>query len=222
MAASLTVGDPVLCRVWIDTGAGGGQASVNAMHYIVASVGALAATDLDVATTLDALIQAPYKALLSALATYRGVQAQLLNPVAPYKASRVAQVANSNAGVGSVAGAIAPPQTCGLISYQTPSPGQAFRGRTYVAFPGQASDNGFGIPNATYTADLFTLGGLVTSGLGVSVSGRTAVLVRVILHRAPKVGPTPAPSPVTNYSVTARWATQRRRGDFGRQNRSPI
>lgn len=222
MAVPLTVGDVVLARIWCDTGAGGGQASCNVLHYIVAAIGAIPANDLDVATTLDTLVHTDFKACLCSEAAYRGVQAQILNPLPPNAAKYLAQFTIANTGPGTSGVAIMPPQVCGLISIQTANAGQAYRGRTYLPWPSTTDDTGTGTPNTPYLANAVAVSNVISSGLAVSASGRTATLVRIILHRKGKNGTTPGPSPVTNASVAAKWATQRRRGDYGRQNRSPI
>jgi hypothetical protein len=222
MPNSLSVGDLVKCRIWCSSLEGGGQASVNTIDYIVAAVGASAGTDADVATTLNNLIAVDYKSLLCNLTTYRGVQAQILNPTAPFRAKFMAAFDNSLAGVGNAGAAPLPPQTCGLLSFQTAFPGPAFRGRFYIAFPAVDSDSGGGTPNNTYITNANSLGATVGSGLGIITGGRTATLVRALIHGMNKAGVTPLPSPVLETTTSANWATQRRRGDFGRQNRSPI
>ncbi len=222
MSNSLTVGAIVRCRIWVQTAAGGGQASVNTLHYTVASIGGVAATDSDVAVTLDSVVHVDYKALLSSTAVYRGVQAQILNSIPPFLAFFAEQFTIANFGVGSVAGPILPPQTSGLISFSTARAGVAFRGRSYVSFPGQADDSGGGSPSASYTARLANLASDFGGGLAIAIAGRSATLVRVLLHRKNKAGITPPPDPVISFVGSRLWATQRRRGYFGRLNRSPI
>lgn len=217
----LTVGQLCKARIWTRLPAAQ-QAAVNTLWYIVAAAGSPPATDLDLAQQLDGNIQALYKAMMTNAAEYRGVQVQICDPTPPNHALFVEANTNANAGAGGIAGAILPHQTCGLISFQTLNPGQAGRGRFYTAFPAAASDSGGGSPNATYITDLTTLAGLVDSGQIISVSGRTATLVRIIRHGKNKAGTFPAPSPIATSSVSDAWATQRRRGSFGRTNKSPI
>ncbi len=222
MTAPLAVGQVVKCRIWCDTAVGGGQASVNTLGYIVSAIGGSPATDTDVAATLDALIATPYRALLSASANYKGVQAQICQPTFPYTAIFIAGQSIAGAGVGGVAGNPMPAQVCGLLSFATGKAGVRNRGRFYVAFPGVADDSGGGTVSAGYTTRLQALGAQVSVGLAPSAGGRTATLVRVILHSTPKTGPIAPPDAVVSGSDHAAWATQRRRGSFGRQNRSPI
>ncbi len=222
MAQVLTAGQVVKCRIWCDTGAGGGQASCNTLAYTVSPTPAPTATDADVAVTLDALVAVTYKALLSATATYKGVQAQICNPAFPYAAIYLSASSIAGAGAGGVAGNIMPGQICGLIGFSTGRAGVRNRGRFYVAFPGVADDGGGGSPTAGYITRLGALAPNVNSGMAVAVGGRTATLIRVILHGTPKVGPIGAPDAVIGSPIGQGWATQRRRGSYGRQNRSPI
>ncbi len=222
MTTPLVVGQVVKCRIWCDTVAGGGQASVNTLGYIVSAVGGSPATDTDVAATLDALIATPLKALLTSLATYKGVQAQICNPTFPYKAIYIPGVSIAGAGVGGVAGNPMPTQICGLLSFASGKAGPQNRGRMYVPFPGVADDNGGGSAIASYVTRLDALGLQVAVGLAPSAGGRTATLARVLLHGTPKEGPISPPDAVTGGSSHSSWATQRRRGAYGRQNRSPI
>jgi hypothetical protein len=222
MAVPLAVGYPVRCRVWTTTTGAGGQAAVNTEHYLVASVGATPATDLDVATTLDSIVENEYKVLMTGIAEYRGVQAQILNTIPPYLAFYAEQFTIANAGAGTAGTVALPGQVCGIGSYQTLQAGRAFRGRVYIPFPDVADDNGGGSPTNSYITRLNLLVSSLSVGLSVAVAGRTATLVRVLLHRKNKAGTTPTPTPILSFETTQGWATQRRRGSFGRQNRSPI
>lgn len=225
MAAPLTVGNFVQLRVWVRTVMGGGQASVNNLWYVVAAVGSPGATDLDAAVSLDALVFAQYQGMMTALAEYRGVQAQIFDGVtAPYRALYTPDFFNGNAGFGTGGTTPLAPQTCGLISFQTAKPRQANRGRFYMPFPDASADSGGGSAGAVYLGELTALAGFVGVGLAVSRGGRTATLARVIKHGPDKFNtyPTPVYDAITGATSSDRWATQRRRGDFGRLNRSPI
>jgi len=221
MATTLTVGDYIRVRVWTRVLAES-QAAVNSLWYIVAAVGGTPATDLDVATQLDTSIAPGYKPLLSADAEYRGVQAQITQVVPPYRAKNAVQESNSHAGVGTGGTSLLPSQTCGLGRFATDLAGRQARGRMYYAFPSQASDTGLGVPNTTYIAALASLTGFFAAGVAISVTGRTATLLRVLIHQPNKAGVTLPPSPVQSSSVSSLWATQRKRGNFGRHNDSPI
>lgn len=221
MSNILAVGDYLRVRIWTRLGAAG-QAAVNTVNYYVSAVGGSPATDFDAATYIDAIIASLYKAVLSSAAEYRGVQAQILNGSSPYHAKYSEADVNASAGAGLVTGNLLPHQTAGLISWQTPLAGQANRGRFYVAFPGVGSDTGGGSPTSTYDTDITALAGALRNQLTVTASGRSATIYRVIMHGKNKAGSIPTPTPITSASVSSLWATQRRRGSFGRLNTSPI
>jgi hypothetical protein len=217
MTTALVVGAQVQVRIWC---ADVEQASVNTLEYIVAAVSSPAATDQDVADNLSVAFNGLYKAVLSDTAFYRGVQVRI--GASPGLLFTAPVFNNSSAGPGTAGAVGLPRQTCGLVSYQTLFSGQANRGRSYIPFPAQADDATFGVPGATYLTNLGLLAGDMGVGLSISVGARTATLVRVLIHRKNKAGATPPPSPITSFSISLRWATQRRRGSFGRANASPI
>jgi hypothetical protein len=223
MSHALAAGGLLKMRVWT-TFPTEVQSAVNTNWYVVSSVGALPATDQDAATALDALVAAEYKAILTSLATYNGVQAQICSPIGPYTALFVAADVISSAGPGTVVGPPMPTQISGLASYETSQAGVANRGRMYAAFPGQSADSGGGTVSGAYDTALGALAANMSAGISISTAGRTAILVRVLNHGRNKAGlfPTPAQSPITGFKVSPFWATQRRRGEFGRTNRSPI
>ena len=221
MVQALALGDFVRVRTYclFDLQA---QLSVNNLDYIVGAVGGTPATDQDVADQVDAAVAGPYKDLMTAAATYKGVQVSTLLVTPPYLTRTNPVSATTNAGVGVAAGAPLPGQVSGLISLRTARGGRAGRGRSYIGFPGIVHDTGAGNPTAGYVAFLVALADQITVGLSISAGGRTATLVRVVLHTKNKFEVVPPPDGVTSFVARAKWATQRRRGDFGRLNVSPI
>jgi hypothetical protein len=215
----LYVGSLVLVRVWCRQFA---QASVNNLWYTVAAVGASPATDLDVATARDADFASPYKSLLANSAEYRGVQAQIYLATPPNRAAFSAAFINTSAGPGLAGATPLPSQTCGLIQFQTGEAGQANRGRLFIPFPAVLDNSSGGTPVAGYVTRLTTLVALMDSGISIVAGARTATLVRVLRHGKNKAGVQPTPTPVTSGTASDLWATQRKRGDFGRTNVSPI
>jgi len=155
---------------------------------------------------------------------YRGVQAQIISPVPPFQALFVEAFSITGATNGTGGAFVQATQVCGLISYQTDKARQSQRGRCYVAFPSQQLDSGGGSPDATYITRLGTLASDMIAGLSVSAGGRTATLVRVLLHGKDKNGNQIVPfiTPITGSKQSELWATQKRRGNFGRTNVSPI
>src|ERR1700675_3916600 len=119
MAVSLSVGDIIRARVWSAFSGAGGGAAVNTLHYVVAAVGGVPATDRDVATFIDSVVAAQYKDLMTDTADYRGIQAQILVSTPPYRAKFGEQFEAGSQGPGTAGSTPLPAQICGLISFGT-------------------------------------------------------------------------------------------------------
>jgi hypothetical protein len=221
MANALALNSLVQLRVWTYM-ATSFQAAVNTSWYLVTSIGASPATDQDVADIMSTNISAPMRLLLNNLAQYNGCQAIIHSPVPPNPATNVP--ANSVIGAGAGAGGAVPlpKQSCGIIKFTTGSPGPGGRGRWYTPFPPQAGDSGFSTVSPAYQVLLQNLAAVVGITVTIATGGRSAVLQRVIRHGINKLGIYPPPSPVLAFVQDAIWATQKRRGSFGRQNFPPI
>lgn len=223
MTQALQVDDLIHLRVWTQFAAAK-QAAVNSAWYTVASIGDPPATDADFATAMDAAIGPVMKPLLSAVATceYRGVQVTVNNSDYPYKNITLPVNGTAAAGAGTGGDIPMPTQTCGLIRFQATRPGPGGRGRWYLPFPPQDSDSGGGSPSNARILLQLDLAAVVGVNVALSEGGRTANLVRVLVH-SPYKGSIPGlPSPVQDFISSTLWATQRRRGNYGRTNSSPI
>jgi hypothetical protein len=219
MPTSLSVGEVVQVRIWA---ADAEQASVNTIWYQVAATGASAATDQDVADERSATLAPLMKALLGNVAIFRGAQVMIHANMPPHLQLTAPVFQNGQQGAGTAGAIMLPRQTSGLISFQTASPGVKNRGRFYVPFPSDNNNTTPGAPSALYITNLTNLAAQINSGLALVTAGRTATLVRIIRHFPDKNGITFPPTPVTGGGGNIRWATQRRRGSFGRFNGSPI
>lgn len=111
-----------------------------------------------------------------------------------------------------------PSQTCGIYTLQTPFAGRKYRGRSYIPFPDYADSlmGAIPIPTGAYfgkVADIAT----VCSGSEIVTTGGGATTIEWgVWHRA-----TGTITLNTDFRVTQKWATQRRRGNFGRPNAAP-
>ncbi len=221
MATVFSIGQYVQLRIWTQMPSAL-QAGVNSCWYIVGAVGGSPSTDQDFATYMDSVIGPVYKPLLNNSADYRGCQVIIHSPVPPFPAQTipVSSVAAAGAGTGGVIPM--PKQTAALLKFKTMRPGPSGRGRIYIAFPPQAGDSGGGTVDPAYGALIVALGGVIGVGIALSAGGRTATMVRALVHGINKADIYPPASPVESYQAEAYWATQRRRGSFGRQNFSPI
>lgn len=188
------------------------QIGVNVVHYRESATTGTGATPQDVAGAVDGAVQAAYKAAISTAADYRGVGAARVSPVPSLENNSVA-----NAGGGSVAGGILPTQTAGLISWRTALPGRANRGRIYISFPGSADLSVSETPIATYATRIQAISTALIGPITAGVGPNTSTLKLCLRHKA-----TGTVTDVVSGLVQLRWATQRRRGDWGRQNVLPF
>jgi len=192
----------------------GDQAGINVLHYVVSESPGTEATANDVADYFDNIFSTPLKALLVDSAQYLFTEA---SKVFPLPAS-VRGMSDDGAGEGGWASDPMPRQTCGLIT-KVPASGSGFRkGRCYVPFPSEDDNDESAVPSTTYVTRLEALAaGLFQVYNLVQGVDDVGVLTPRLWRRG---GGTTAV--VTGTSVRRKWATQRRRGSYGRANFSPV
>lgn len=210
MATTLTPGDILRASIWSTDAE---QAAVNVLHYKVQSVGGVPATDADFATALDQTIATLYKAIINNNAFYRGVEAQIIWP----PPTRVAVSATGGAGAGGSGVTSLPRQSAALTQWKTAIAGRHGRGRSYWPFPSSTANTLDGvITPATLVAIQALNVALLNFGL-FTIALRTATVALIVYDRVAHTGQN-----VTQSVTTNKWATQRRRGTYGRANASPI
>lgn len=186
------------------------QFGLNVSHWQVAAVTAPPPNDGDTAAAFDATFAPLYKPAMTAAAFYFGVRAQIILP-APRK---VAVVAALLTGAGTDLSGPLPEQVSGLISLRTNTAGRGGRGRLYPPFPAiDAVDDPNAKPTGAYTALLQAIANVHQTPFLVTAGAANATLVPVLLKRS-----TGATTPVTGAFATGLWATQRRRGNYGKTN----
>lgn len=206
----MDIGDIVQARFYCSKG---DQASVTVRHWLTATKIGSGGTLQDLADKLSTAMAPLFKALINSGATYVGCDTQILFPTLGVPAQSVI-----GAGVGLTAGDPLPAQTAGLISFRTSLGGRKNRGRCYVPFPTEVDNDASGDPNAAYLVELFNLGaGLVASYNPAGGAGNTNRMDACIYHKS-----THTTTAITSYLRRDRWATQRRRGGFGRPNSTPF
>lgn len=123
----------------------------------------------------------------------------------------------SSTSVGSLSAVPLPTQDTGIVSLNTLKSGRAYRGRFYFPFPLVSQlDATDSTPTAAYVTALKNLADALVKTWNVVGAGGTATLVPTIYHRANQTN-----DQIIGYVAKKLWATQRRRGDYGRLN-SPI
>jgi len=189
------------------------QVSVNVRHFIVSSIAGDGASDYDAAVALSLACAAPYKAVLAEGANYYGVSVQIKRGVDTF----AQQWDADNAGAGTVTGDTMPRQASGIITLTTALIGRANRGRIYVPFPSEEDNHAEGYPIQDYVDRLLDIAEVLAEQQVIGSAGNTATLDPVILHRVAQTT-----TVIDSYVAKGKWATQRRRGSYGRANTLPF
>jgi hypothetical protein len=211
MPTSLIPTDVLEIRVY--TKGGTNQEGLNVLHYRVVSVGSTPSTDADIASGISAVLAPRYKPMMYSTSAYDGVQVSIVSRTP----RPVTQVYNSDAGPGTGGTGQMPPQTCGLISWRTLLGGRAFRGRTYIPFPSSDMNSATGFPTTGYATLTINLANAILGYAGTSIAGRTATLAPVIWHKL-----TRTTTDIWNAFLGEKWATQRRRSEYGKNRPPPV
>lgn len=189
------------------------QLGENTLHYVVTSVTTGGATTSEIAVAMDTQFSAALKGLLSTSAQYEQVLVSKIFPL-----PRVVQQASSvGAGVGTGGAGLLPGQLSLVVSKYTNLAGPSFRGRVFVPFPYTAACTATGTALAAYVTQCSTYAGRIAANVTVTGAGGNTVLTPCVWNRVDHV-------PTILSSVVAQkiFGTQRRRGDYGRSNPSPL
>jgi hypothetical protein len=213
MAVTITLGAVLQTNHWTTNG---DQAATNVGHWVCNGVAGAPTTDADAAAYFASQFALAYIGLMPSQASYRGCQVRVISTT-PLP---VSQLSIAGQGPGSYGSQLLPRQCAGLIALYTTLAGRQGRGRRYSPFPSALGQQPtIDAPTASYVALLQTWGALWASSYTIpnfATSG-TATVYPVLYNRTTKVW-----TVITLEVVREAWATQRRRGDFGRANTSPI
>jgi len=189
------------------------QVGVNVLLYTVEAVTGVPDAEL-MADAISTRFATPYINWISDDCVYAGVKVRGLNvPLGP------APVFSDTGANGGNGGAGLPRQLTGLLRKRANLQGPKGRGRTYLPFPGATSINGDALSAAGLTlAELIrtaiwnTPGGFILTLAG----GATVTLMLRIGTSALLQG-----TQIDVMTASTQFATQRRRGSFGRPNTLP-
>lgn len=207
---TLAAGNVLRMRAWFTIAE---QAAVATWCYKVGTItGSLVLSD--VAISFDSIMHVKLKAMVTSQARYNGIQCYLLNTLPLPRPQDV----TANAGACTAGPIALPRQSTGITSWFTDFAGPGNRGRTYWPFPPASGDETIGEPNAAYIAAVDDVCGdlknnIVFTGSGGSANGILSLFVK----RTPT-----APIPIREFLTHPKYATQKRRGSYGRTNASPI
>lgn len=218
-ATALVIGHIYKCRMFYYAVT---QEAVNTIYFEVNTV--IGGTEGDLADTWTTSWGVPVRTCIANTATYLGVDIQDVTGAPPYE-TQAASILEQ--GIGSGGAVQLPGQVSGVLKMTTALTGRAYRGRLYIPFPPTAmvSVGPPPVPSGAYNTILNALGDLMVGSFAILAGGSGGVTgnANVILkHRKNKANVTPPPTNVINAIATGQWGTQRRRGDYGRQNSQPV
>jgi hypothetical protein len=210
MATPLQAGDILKMSAIADIA---GQTSFNTWHYFVSGVGSPPATDQDVSNALDTAIATLFKVIIPSEVKYSGILGGIINRTP----NPVTVQTTAGAGVGTSAVEPMPKQCAGITSWYTASAGRAYRGRTYWPFVSSSFLDINGELSAAGKTAIDNTASAIQSLTAIAAGGRTATIQLAIYHRVTRLT-----TPVVVRLTRSQIATQKRRGDYGRLNPSPI
>lgn len=200
----------------------GAQAGVNSLFFrSIAAVGQPISV-VAIAEEMSLFWSAKYKLVVGNSARYYGARVIKVRPVG----GEFFQASINGQGSGTAGTGMMSPATSGLISLFAQIPGKGGRCRKYIPFPSVVHNTEQGIPTAAYQAlvfDNFGVSYINTKPITEGVNSEEFEYGHLHIPVPPEVGP-PAPErwgKFYGYIVRPKWATQRRRSDFGRPNPLP-
>lgn len=196
------------------------QVGINTIYYRTDTEAGTGTTDQAKADAIDLLMEANYKGYMSSQSIYRGLTLQNVSAGLPI----VPSIAIASSGAGTNGAAVLPGQASGLISWKTPYAGPRYRGRTFLPFQ---SINAVGADGKMTGANQVLLqavatGMLLTVTVGALPNTNTLNIVlrsEIVPNTVPK---TYQYFPMTSGTAATAFATQRKRGQYGRLNILPI
>lgn len=210
--ASLVVGHTYRTRLVTFSGA---QVGLNILYYRCFQGPALAdQTEQSFADHMSQLVAPLYRAILPEQASFRGVG---VRDVATPLALEFTQNGQSQAGL--VQGGIGAKQIAGLVAKFTAVNTPRARGRMYAAFPGLGSMETDGRPTGVYENQLDAMADVLFANISFGPNLNPTVMEPVIFSPGPGIIQI---NKIIQHRTRNRWATQRRRGDFGPTNIVPF
>ncbi len=187
------------------------QVSANVLCFVASSV-TPGPTVQTVASAYDGAYGPIMKDWVCDAAEYLGVSVRNLTATVP----EISAIAKANAGGGDSGNSL-PRQLAGLISWRTSVGGPRGRGRTYLPFPGVD----FLLNDHINAAGVAVMNDFGVQFVGPDVvvgDGGSVTLTGSIRHRGLFA---PLSHVVQTFTESTQFATQRRRGFFGRPNGVP-
>ena len=191
-----------------------GQVALPSIYYLGGLVVGSGGTIAQLLTQVDALVGLDMLVLMANAASYRGVLGQRIFPL-PITAR---ETETFSAGPGTGGATIAPMQAAPIIGWETPLAGPAQRGRFYMPFmPGDKVNTTTGELAPLYHGALQGFANALVGVATVGGGGNVTAVNQVIWHRE-----TQTTDIIAAGVARFRIGTQKKRGNFGKQNLAPV
>lgn len=190
------------------------QIGINVRHYQTTEEEGGGVAVQDMADLLSGIASFAYRSWLHNSASYLGCTLQVINVVPPVTAPFVS---TNGAGVGNALGDLLPRQVAGLIHIKGAVPGKHGRGRAYIPFGSSIYNGNDGKLSGAGLAALDAVRVFLAADR-TFVDGALSTTIRTRLRNRA----TNDLTIVEEMKRDDRWATQRRRGSFGRTNPIPF
>jgi len=189
------------------------QIGLNIRHYVVTAIAGSSAVEDDLATALDGVAAAAYKAWIGVPAKWRGVGVKKIWPIAGLTFADV-----SNDGDGTEVSELLAGQVSGCVTLRTDLAGRSRRGRIYPPFPGKAHLENDSTLSVGGLVALEAIATIMDAPATVGAGGNTATCTPIIYNPVTNSNR----GTITSYRVNDKSATQRRRGAYGARNVLPF
>lgn len=187
-----------------------GQLGLNVRYYQVFNVVGDSVSVQEAADQMSNSYAPVIKPCMSSEAEYLGLSLKKIFPL-PVE---LGVISDDGAGFGLSSAVLLPTQVAGIITLRSALAGRENRGRVYVPFPsGDDLDAATGDPTAGYIANLADLGDFFRDELTFTVGANSAQFRPVIAGPDGQVR-----APIIEFTARSRFATQRRRGQYGAKN----
>ena len=211
MSTALMAGDIIQFRVVTKDETGG--ECFNIFNFGINNPVVGTVTDLAAVEIMDGILAPLYKALMAPSSTYDGIEGSIVN-----RSPKPASVFyNGSTGPGLVGSKNLAGQTAGIISWTTAFAGRAFRGRSYIPNLADGWKLATGIPSSFFQTAMLALGAAIITQSAFTDLGASAPCVLILFHRR-----TLGFNLILGLHVPLKFATQRRRGNYGKNRIPPI
>lgn len=206
-----TLGEYVLIQLFASDG---NQLGICGCHFQVTGILGVGVTLDQIANVFDASTAATAVGMLPASATYRGMQVKSVDTPSALPGTGVV-----HAGGGTFSASVGPRSVSLTVTKLTAKIGRKHRGRMYVPFvPSAAFDAGNdGEPTAAYTTAVAAWVAATWQGGNVTVGLDQTTLSPIVYQKTTKTADL-----ITAFRTNEKWASQHRRGDYGRTNTFPF